>query len=143
VTREIRGSCLCGAVAFELTGKPVWAHNCHCSRCRKIHGAAFASNLFAPLDALRYTQGEDLLGSYKMPAAERFTHVFCKVCGSSLPFQNVDRGVVVVPMGSLDDDPKHPPDAHIFTDSKAPWFTITDSLPRHRAQLGGDSDADE
>jgi hypothetical protein len=139
----IRGSCLCGAVSYELTGAPVWAHNCHCQRCRKIRGSAFASNLFVPLDAIRYTRGEDLLESFKLPEAERFTHVFCKACGSSLPFLNTDRGVVVVPMGSLDDDPEHPPQAHIFVDSKAPWFTITDSLPQYSEQRPAESDTRE
>jgi len=130
----MKGSCLCGAVRFELDARPVWAHNCHCQRCRKIRGAAFASNLFVPLDALRYTRGEDLVESYRLPAAERFTHCFCRTCGSSLPFRNVARGTVVVPMGSLDDDPEFEPKAHIFVDSKAPWFTITDSLPQHSEQ---------
>lgn len=128
----IKGSCLCGEIRYELTGEPVRAHHCHCQRCRKIGGSAFASNLFVPLDAIRYTQGEGLLQSYKLPDAERFTHVFCKACGSSLPFRNQARGVVVVPMGSLDDDPEHPPEAHIFVGSKAPWFTIKDALPQHR-----------
>lgn len=127
----IKGSCLCGDVRYELTGKPLRAHYCHCQRCRKIRGSAFASNLFLPLDAIRYTQGEALLRSYKPPEAERFTHVFCPKCGSSLPFSNEARGVVVVPMGSLDDDPRHSPEAHIFVGSKAPWFTITDDLPQH------------
>lgn len=127
----IKGSCLCGEIRYELTREPVRAHNCHCRRCRKIRGSAFASNLFVPLDAIRYTQGEEFLQSYKLPEAERFTHVFCKVCGSSLPFKNEARGIVVVPMGSLDDDPAHPPDAHIFVGSMAPWFMITDSLPQY------------
>ncbi len=131
----IAGSCLCGAIRYEFTGEPVWAHNCHCQRCRKIRGTAFASNLFVPLELFRYTQGKDLLQSYKLPGAKRFTHVFCKVCGSSLPFLNEDRGLAVIPMGSLDDDPRHTPDAHIFVGSKATWFTITDSLPQHRSQL--------
>ena len=129
--QKITGSCLCGGVRYEITANPAWAHNCHCSRCRKIRGSAFASNLFVPLEAFRYTQGEELLRSYKLPEAARFTHVFCGVCGSSLPFPNTARGFAVVPMGSLDDDPRHPPDAHIFVDSKAPWFTITDALPRY------------
>jgi hypothetical protein len=139
----IAGSCLCGAIRYELTREPVWAHNCHCRRCRKIRGAAFASNLFVPLDSFRYTQGKALLNSYKLPSAERFTHVFCSVCGSSLPFLNEARGLAVVPMGSLDDDPDHPPEANIFVSSKAPWFTITDSLPQHRRQLGDESEASE
>lgn len=139
----IAGSCLCGAIRYEISKTPEWAHNCHCQRCRKIRGTAFASNLFVPLEAFRYTQGEDLLRSYKLPGAERFTHVFCDVCGSSLPFLNRDRGAAVVPMGSLDDDPGHQPDAHIFVDSKAPWFTISDSLPQHRCQVGDESDTPE
>ena len=135
-SEPITGSCLCGAVHYEIAGKPVWAHNCHCRRCRKIRGAAFASNLFAPLDTFRWTRGEDRLRSWKLPEAERFTHVFCGVCGSSLPFLNTERGLVVVPMGSLDVDPEHAPDAHIYVDSKAPWFAITDELPRHPEGLG-------
>jgi len=134
--REIPGSCLCGAIRYVISGEPTWAHHCHCRRCRKIRGAAFASNLFVPLEAFRYTQGEDLLRSYKLPEAERFTHVFCGVCGSSLPFLNTARGLAVVPMGSLDADPGLTPKAHIFVGSKAPWFEIADSLPQHEARLG-------
>lgn len=131
----LTGGCLCGAVRYELRRSPVWAHNCHCSRCRKSGGAAFASNLFLPDDALFYTKGEDQLRSFKVPGAERFTHVFCSRCGSSLPFVNEVRRLVGVPMGTLDDDPGFAPRAHIFVGSKAPWFTITDTLTQHREGL--------
>jgi hypothetical protein len=129
--REVTGSCLCGAVLYVITGELDWAHNCHCQRCRKIRGSAFASNLFVPLDHFRYTQGEEYLRSYKLPEAERFTHVFCERCGSSLPFLNAARGRAVIPMGSLDIDPGITPTAHIFVGSKAPWHAITDTLPQH------------
>jgi len=132
----LAGSCLCGAVRYELTGAPIWSHNCHCSRCRKTSGAAFASNLFFKIDALEWTRGEELLRSFKPADAERFTHVFCSRCGSTLPFLNEARGLVGVPMGSLDDDPRYAPRAHIFVDSKAPWFTIVDPLPQHAEALG-------
>lgn len=89
-----------------------------------------SANLFVPLESFRYTQGEALLSSYKPPEAKRFTHVFCSVCGSSLPFLNLAREQAVVPMGSLDDDSDRLPEAHIFVDSMASWFKITDSLPR-------------
>jgi len=55
----IEGSCLCGAVAYELTADPLWAHNCHCSRCRKTRGTPFASNLFVPREGFRFVRGED------------------------------------------------------------------------------------
>ncbi len=139
----ITGSCLCGAVRYELTQEPVWAHSCHCSRCRKAGGAAFASNLFVPIDGLRYTRGEKHLRSYKVPEAERFTHVFCEICGSPLPFRNEGRGLTGIPMGSLDDDPGLSPRAQIFVESKAPWFTITDHPPQHPDALGSGGDPEE
>ena len=132
----IAGSCLCGAVRYELTQEPVWSHHCHCSRCRKTGGGAFASNLFFKIDALRYSRGTEHLRSFKPPDAQRFTHVFCGRCGSTLPFRNEALGLVGVPMGGLDEDPRYAPRAHIFVGSKAPWYTITDRLPQHPEGLG-------
>ncbi len=132
----IRGSCLCGGVSFVAEGTPVGCWNCHCGRCRKGRSAAHASNLFMPLDAVRYTRGEDLLVSYKVPEALRFTQVFCRRCGSLLPFRNRARGATVIPMGALDDDPGVGPQGHIFVGSKAPWFEITGELPQYAEYPG-------
>jgi hypothetical protein len=83
-----------------------------------------------PIDGFRFSRGEGQLQSYKPPEAERFTHVFCRRCGSSLPWRNESRGLIVIPMGSLDAQPGLTPRANIFGESKAPWFTITDDLPQ-------------
>jgi hypothetical protein len=133
---NVTGSCLCGAVRYELTQAPAWAHNCHCSRCRKTRGAAFSSNLFVGRDGFRFVEGEDQLQTYKPPGAERFTNVFCRQCGSNMPWLNESNGLMVVPMGSLDDNPGMTPLANIFVDSKASWFTITDELPRNPGPPG-------
>ena len=127
---SITGSCLCGTVAYELTADPVWAHNCHCSRCRKTRGAPFSASVFVPLSGFRFTRGEEQLHAYKVPDAEHFTHVFCGTCGSTMPWRNESRGFAVVPMGSLDSAPGIVPRAHIFVESMAPWFVITDDLPQ-------------
>src|SRR5262249_9706548 len=127
----IRGSCLCGDVAFVVEGAPLRCWNCHCSRCRKARGAAHASNLFAPVDAVRFTRGEEQVATYKVPDARYFTQRFCRRCGSSMPRHDRDRGFAVVPMGALDDDPGMRPERHIFTGSKAPWYDIPDDLPQH------------
>ena len=137
---RIEGSCLCGEVRYELSQTPVWSHNCHCTRCRKVRGAPFASNAFVSLEAFAWSKGSEHVRSYKLPEAERFTHVFCGLCGSSLPFENQARGVAVVPMGSLDTELSDAPRAHIFVGSKAPWFEITDSLPQHPEELGSGDD---
>jgi hypothetical protein len=125
-----RGSCLCGKVTYIVQGQPLRSHNCHCSRCRKARSAAHASNLFTAADGVRFTRGEDLLSTYKVPEALRFTHVFCSSCGSPMPRIDPSRGITVIPLGGLDDDPGMRPQSHIFVASKAPWFDITDDLPQ-------------
>jgi hypothetical protein len=128
----VRGSCLCGGIAFEIArGDAPLARFCHCSRCRKARAAAFASNWFVPLAQLRFVRGAEKLVSYKLPEAERFTQSFCGACGGKLPRVDPARGMAVVPLGALDDDPGVRPGAHIFVGSKAPWDEIADDLPKH------------
>jgi len=127
---SIKGSCLCGGVAFEMTGTPNTVTCCHCSRCRKVRGVAAAMNLALPIDGLRYTRGEQLLTTYRAPDAKYFAHVFCRVCGSSMPRLDAERGIAIVPMGSFDDDPGMRPKRHIWVDSRAPWDEILDDLPQ-------------
>ena len=126
-----RGSCLCGGVTYVIEGAPIRCWSCHCSRCRRARSAAHASNLISTADGLRFTRGEELLRSYKVPDAQHFTHMFCRTCGSSMPRIDRTRGLAIVPMGSLDDDPGMHPQAHIFVASKAPWYTIADALPQY------------
>jgi hypothetical protein len=128
-----RGSCLCGGVAFVVEGTAMRAYDCHCSRCRKARGSAFASNLFTAIDGVRILQGEDLLESYKVPEARHFTTVFCRRCGSKMPRFSPERGIAIVPMGAFDDDPGFRPQRHIYVGSKAPWYDITDDLPQDTA----------
>jgi len=126
----MRGSCLCGAVTYVATGRVLRAQHCHCSRCRKARAAAHASNFFLPVGGVRFTAGEDRLRSYKLPGAKFLTQVFCEVCGSPMPRLDRERGIAVVPMGSLDGEPDVQPSRHILVGSKAPWYEITDDLPQ-------------
>jgi hypothetical protein len=127
----VLGSCLCGAVTYKVTEPFKVAHNCHCSRCRHARAAAHASNAFVSIDGVEFLSGEDRLKSYKVPDARHFTQTFCEVCSSPMPRLDVERGVAVIPMGSLDDDPGIRPVDHIFVASKAPWHDITDDLPQY------------
>ena len=38
-----QGSCLCNAIRFEVDEFEPQTGNCHCSMCRKFHGAAYAT----------------------------------------------------------------------------------------------------
>ena len=134
---RIHGSCLCGAVAYALSQEPKLIINCHCSRCRKARAAAHASNLFAEKATFVWLRGEDELIRFKLPDAERFTHVFCRSCGSSCPRVAEDATHVVIPAGGLDDDPGARERFHIFTASKAAWYDLPDDgLPRFEESAG-------
>lgn len=126
----LSGSCLCGDVVFVSDAPPAMAMNCHCTRCRKSRGAAHCTNLFFDPSALRFLAGEDQLTTYRMPDADRFSTTFCRRCGSQMPSSWPGMERVLVPLGVMDDEIAVSPRAHIFVDSKAPWFEITDELPQ-------------
>ena len=124
------GSCLCGEIGYEATGAPVRMMNCHCSRCRLGRAAAHATNLFYKLDQFRWVRGAPLATEYKLPDARFHAVAFCSRCGAKVPKPSPERGVVVVPAGSLDTDPGLRAQGHIFVADKAPWFEVTGPLPQ-------------
>jgi len=128
---RVRGSCLCGRIAYEIEGAIDVIRHCHCGRCRRARSAAHATNGFVDPARFRYLRGEALLDSFKLPDAERFTQTFCRDCGSPVPRRVANRPYVVIPMGSVDGDPGGRPLEHIFVGSQAPWYEIADDLPQH------------
>jgi hypothetical protein len=102
--------------------------NCHCSMCRKHHGAAFATFVTAPLDQFKWISGEANVGTYQ--SSENGSRAFCKVCGSVAPAAAPEHGIVFVPAGNLEGELGSTPEAHIFAASKAPWHSITDQVPQ-------------
>jgi len=130
-----RGSCLCGEIQFEAD-EIEGLGNCHCSMCRKSHGAAFATYAEVATSGLRFLKGADRLTRYQ--SSPPITRSFCPTCGANLLFAfegAPDR--IWVAAGCFDDDPGVRPRKHIFVASKAPWYEISDSLPQH-AEYGGE-----
>jgi hypothetical protein len=126
----LRGSCLCGGVAYEISGPLSGVLNCHCSMCRKAHGAAFRTRASVKAADFRWLRGEELVTYYESsPGNQRG---FCRVCGSPLLSRfDSDPSVYGLPLGALDDDPGKRPKLHVFVAYKAPWFDITDGLPQY------------
>lgn len=116
-----QGSCLCGAVVYELHGEPQRVSHCHCRMCQKQHGAAFATYLSLPAEQLVYRQGADAVRRYQSSAT--VTRGFCRHCGSTLEWRDADEpdGLVAITVATLDSPfgVDHIP--HICTDSKASW----------------------
>ena len=124
-----KGSCLCGSVQYELDGQFEVMSHCHCSMCRKHHGAAFATFVTVPLHGFRWISGEDVLSTYQSSAYGKRT--FCGKCGSVMPVVEPDTGVVFCPAGNLDGQLGIQPQSHGFVGSKASWHPIADALPQH------------
>jgi hypothetical protein len=134
---SLSGSCLCGSVAYELSGDARHFYHCHCERCRKASGAGHASNIILRLNTRVWTAGEQLTRRYKVPEAGRFAVVFCTECGSPVPRLSPDGTVVVVPAGSLDHEPAVMPEARIFGGSRARWSCVDGELPVFDAYPAG------
>ena len=123
----IKGGCLCGRVRYEVTGRLFDSSHCHCSMCRRQHGAAFATYAqFNPGD-FKWTSGEDLVKIFEtLPEAG---WCFCSECGSSLA--GTENGKITsITLGTVEGDPGIKPESHIFTGSRARWDEINDDLPQ-------------
>lgn len=123
----LTGSCLCGTVQFQIDGAFGRMTHCHCSMCRKSHGAPFATYATCAASQFAWTAGEHAIS--RRESSPGYTRTFCRHCGSSLP--NTSKRGVHVPVGCIDGDPGLRASAHIFADSAAPWHIIADELPRY------------
>jgi len=125
----LAGRCLCGQVEYRVADAFAYALNCHCSNCRRATGSAFKAFAGIERSRLTVTRGASDLLIF----GEALAHdARCRACGSLL-YSVVREGAYVhLTLGTLTDAPTIRPSAHIFVGSKAPWFTITDSLPQHQ-----------
>ncbi len=126
----IRGSCLCGGIRFEITGKPGPMGSCHCTRCRKVTGAAFFTGMLVRRRYLRWIQGEELVERYDADGPFPLVRTFCRTCGSYLGELSGEGESLVVAAAILDDDPGRRVVGHEWVGSKASWYDIADELPR-------------
>ena len=130
----IRGSCLCGAVAFEIEGRVTPIQYCHARRCQKFTGSAFAPELAARAERFRWVRGETNLTHYEAPLLREpppLRRSFCATCGSPMPSPQPETGFVLLLAGVLDDDPGVKPFAHIFTSHAPAWDAPGAALPEH------------
>jgi hypothetical protein len=130
--KVIHGSCLCGAVRFEISGPLDPVGHCHCTICQRAHGAAFVTWAAIPEQRLEVTAGEATLVDYR--SSEIGTRSFCGRCGSSLFCTlTTHPGVVDVALASLAPGHGAIPRAHLYWDDRAEWLKVGDELPK----LGG------
>jgi len=126
----INGHCECGRIRFEIDGTIHDFSHCHCSQCRRLHGAAFATFAGIARDEFRYVSGESDTKVYA--SSDTHDRVFCSECGSSiLVALKQEPDALYVSMSTIEGDPPRPPCYHIYVRSKAAWHEITDDLEQY------------
>jgi hypothetical protein len=132
---SITGRCLCEGIRFEVEGPTNWCGHCHCSLCRRAHGAGYVTWVGVDLERFRITEGEELLNWYQStPEARRG---FCSRCGSPLFFTG-DRWAeeMHIALAHMDGPVDREPQGHVFFDSRAGWVRCEDGLPKYGGDTG-------
>lgn len=129
----ITGRCECGRVAYQVDGDINDYSHCHCSQCRRLHGAAFVSFAGVERSAFSYLPGKDGVTSYA--SSSTHSRVFCPNCGSSIMVElESEPDAFYLAMGTMEGDLELPPGYHIYVGSKASWHSIGDDLPQYETE---------
>ena len=130
--RRVPGACLCGSVRFTITLPTLVCAHCHCSMCRRNHGAAYVTWIAIARERLALDAGAELLTRYA--SSEHGSRTFCSRCGTSLFCENEAHPERVdIPLANLSGPIDRAPQLHIFFDDRSEWTEVSDALPR----LGG------
>ena len=121
------GSCLCGAISFEVAGELPPPDACHCSQCRRQSGHYWASTDVAR-DALEIRGAEHLTWH---SSSERVRRGFCAICGSALFWDPIGRATIAIAMGAFAAPTGTRLVKHIFVADKGDYYEIADGLPQH------------
>ena len=137
---KLTGGCFCGQVRYLITAPAGYTHHCHCSNCRRIHGAAFVTYSMFPRASFRWESGVDDLGAFS--TSRGVSRRFCRNCGTHVAGEmEAFPNVISISTATLDNCewPGSPPDdlRHGWVSSQAPWLQLNDGRPRHEKWYPG------
>ncbi len=129
------GGCLCGGVRFEVTTPTRFCAHCHCSMCRRAHGAPLVTWTGVPNSQFHLIRGAELLHDYASSAEA--TRSFCSKCGSTMLFRSTRwPGEVHVATGCFDGELDRRPSSHVFWSDRVTWLDFDDDLPKRGGASG-------
>ena len=124
-----RGGCLCGAVGFTVVWPSKWVAHCHCSRCRRAHGAAFVTWVGMDAAAVQIDGASGWLRWFVAETGAR--RGFCGRCGSPMFFESERwRGELHIARALFVDPVDRAPQAHAYDETRVDWVHLGDDLPR-------------
>ncbi len=125
--KSVTGGCLCGAVRFSVKLPSKWCAHCHCTLCRRAHGAGYVTWVGFGDSHFRLDQGEEDLRWFSSSSdAERG---FCSRCGSTMLFRSARwAGEMHVALASIEGPIDRKPQANVFHDTRVEWMPLDDAL---------------
>lgn len=123
------GGCFCGAIRYEVTGKPMLKAQCHCRACQHFTGGAPNLFMVLPKDGFCYTRGSP--STYQRPDHRaRVAREFCGACGTQLTSLRPRLDAVILKIGTLDDPSAYKaPRMSIYVAEAQAFHHIPDDLP--------------
>lgn len=125
------GGCTCRQVLYRMTTRPLFVHCCHCRWCQRETGTAFAQNALIESDRVETLRGETIAIVTPSNSGRGQKIVRCPDCHVALwsHYAGAGDALKFVRVGTLDDPDRLPPDIHIFTASRQPWFVLPANVP--------------
>lgn len=132
-----KGRCACHHVRYQVQGKPMIVHGCHCRDCQRLSGGAFAINALYETDRVTLVSGSTEEVTVPTPSGEGQKIARCLKCKTAV-WSNYNMGglkerIRFVRVGTLDDPDQLPPDVHIYVSSKQPHVNLPETIPTFEA----------
>jgi hypothetical protein len=103
-------------------------HCCHCSRCQRETGSAFAINAVIERDRIETDTNSIEITQRPSASGEGQTVYGCPHCKTIIWSQHAYAGIgekiPSIRCGSLENPASMPPDVHIFTSTKQSWVAL-------------------
>jgi hypothetical protein len=130
----IAGGCVCGAVRYECSVKPLAMLACHCRTCQMTSGGAYMPIVLFPASAFKFTRGAPRYHTTDKLNGEKHRRGFCAECGSRLTgaeTEGKEPRWIGVAAASLDEPGLFRSSADIFTSHAQAWDVMDAALPKH------------
>lgn len=124
------GGCTCGQVRYQVKTEPLIVHACHCRWCQRETGGPHVINALYEATRIKLVKGEVETTTVPSPSGEGQIIARCPMCRiaiwSNYYFGGMRERIRFLRVGTLDNPDLMPPDIHIFTSTKMPWYVIPD-----------------
>ena len=132
------GGCQCGAVRYEISGRPDNPCICHCRMCQKQFGSFFGA--FAGTHSTNFRIARGTLSHFK--SSDDAIRGFCRECGTPLTYEALSRPRISVAIGSLDRHSEMKPQFNYGAESMEPWLKEVVDLPCTVTGTGDNGEGD-